>query len=356
MSIYASKTYISDLKYVVHNTPIINKLKNQKIMVTGARGLICSGLIDLLLMSNSINNTNITIYAADYNVNATQKRFFDFPDQNALRQLKVVYYNATEENNINISTDYIIHGASNAHPKAIIEKPVETMLNNFNAMNELLNYAKVNGVRNTLFISSSEIYGVKNDSDAFFEDEYGFLDILNPRNSYSSGKRAGETLCASFSKEYGIHTSIVRPGHIYGPTASEKDSRVGSSFAYSAARKENLVLKSAGNQLRSYCYMLDCDTAILTVLLLGDNANAYNISNPESVITIRKLAELYAKAGNVNVIFDLPTNQEKEAVNPMSNSSLNSTKIENIGWKALFDGQKGTEHTVTILQEEFNYK
>ncbi len=352
MSLYESVTYISDLREVVNSTPIIKNLKNKSVLITGAGGLICSGIVDLLLMSNELNSTNITIYAADYNIDGANKRFGGYPNKEALKWLKIVYYDATKKNEFDFKVDYIIHGASNAHPKAIAEKPVETMLDNFSGMYDLLEYARKSGTLNTLFISSSEVYGLKTNKNPFLEDEYGFLDILSPRNSYSSGKRAGETLCASYSAEYGMHTNIVRPGHIYGPTAYPKDSRVGSSFAYDVVNGRNLVLKSKGEQIRSYCYMLDCDTAMLTVLLKGENANAYNISNPNSIITIKELAEMYASAGGVEVIFDLPTEAEKAAFNPMDNSSLDSTKLEGLGWHGLFDAKRGTSHTISVLKGE----
>ena len=72
----------------------------------------------------------------------------------------------------------------------------------------------------------------------------GYLDILNPRNAYASSKRASETLCASYYKQYGVKSCVVRPGHIYGPTATRNDSRVGSTFAYCVADGEDIVLKS----------------------------------------------------------------------------------------------------------------
>ena len=55
--------------------------------------------------------------------------------------------------------------------------------------------------------------------------------------------------------------------------------------------------------------------------------------------------------GNVKVVFDLPTEVEKEAFNPMDNSSLDSTKLEKLGWTSLFDKRKGTSHTIAILKE-----
>ena len=56
-------------------------------------------------------------------------------------------------------------------------------------------------------------------------------------------------------------------------------------------------MKSAGTQLRSYCYVLDCATAILTVLLNGESGEAYNVSNKNSVVTIREMAEAFAEVG-----------------------------------------------------------
>ena len=66
-----------------------------------------------------------------------------------------------------------------------------------------------------------------------------------------------------------IAVSIVRPGHIYGPTATRKDNRVSTAFAYNASDGKDIIMKSDGAQIRSYCYMLDCASAILYVLLKG---------------------------------------------------------------------------------------
>jgi len=349
-SLYSSQTYLKDLKCVLDNNPVIKELSNKTIFITGATGLICSSIIDLLLMSNSEYKTNISIIAAAHNEKKALDRFNDFPSKKALSFLNIIPYDATTKNNFGFKTDYIIHGASNAHPKEISEKPVETMLANFCGLQELLKYAKENNVTNTLFISSSEVYGQKENDSPFNENEYGYVDILNPRNSYAISKRAAETLCASYTKEYGVKTSIVRPGHIYGPTASETDSRVGSSLAYDVINGKDIVLKSSGSQIRSYCYVLDCDSAILTVLLKGESANAYNISNPDSIITIRELAELYAKEGNVQVKFDLPSEKEKSRFNPMNNSSLDSKKLEALGWEGLFNAKDGINKTVQILK------
>ena len=49
-----------------------------------------------------------------------------------------------------------------------------------------------------------------------------YIDLMNPRSSYSMGKRAAETLCVSYLKEYSVKSVIVRPGHIYGPSSKTR--------------------------------------------------------------------------------------------------------------------------------------
>ena len=82
-----------------------------------------------------------------------------------------------------------------------------------------------------------------------------------------------------------------------------------------------------------------------------ENCHAYNISNPESIITIKELGELLAKAGNVELKVELPTEAEKKGFNPMSNRSLESTSLLGLSWRGCFNAEEGLKHTVEILKE-----
>ena len=47
----------------------------------------------------------------------------------------------------------------------------------------------------------------------------------------------------------------------------------------------------------------------------------------------------------------IPKEEERQAFNPMDNSSLNGEKLELLGWQGLFGGEEGTAHTVRIIRE-----
>jgi len=225
------------------------------------------------------------------------------------------------------------------------------MLANFMGTYQLLDYARLHKVGRMLFVSSSEVYGQIQSGEPFKESDYGFVDILNPRACYPASKRAAETLCASYLSEYSIDTVIVRPGHIYGPTMTAEDSRAHAQFARNALRQEPIILKSLGNQLRSYCYMLDCVSGIFTALLKGKTGEAYNISNKNSIVTIKQFAQEHAAVGKVEIRNCVPEKHEASGYNLMENSALDATKLESLGWKGLYDIHSGVSATIQLLRE-----
>lgn len=349
MNVYDTKQWISDIDIVLDVLPELDEMAGKSILITGAAGLICSSVVDILFRYNDTHDEKIQILAAGRWLEEMTGRFGDLVNRS---DFHFVAYDASRtDNHIEEKADFIIHGASNASPDMIVKEPVETMLSNFLGMKYLLDYAKESKAKRVLYISSSEVYGAKEGNDPYKEGEYGYIDLLKSRNSYSIGKCAAETMCVSYADEYGIESVIVRPGHIYGPTASPFDVRVGSAWAYAVARSEDLVMKSDGSQIRSYVYSLDCASAMLKVLLSGENCHAYNISNPDSIITIKQLGEILSKAGGVRLKVELPTEDEKKGFNPMSNSSLEAKSLLNLGWRGCFNAETGLKHTVEILKE-----
>ena len=143
---------------------------------------------------------------------------------------------------------------------------------------------------------------------------------------------------------------IVRPGHIYGPTASPRDRRISSEFAYLAAQGKSLEMKSLGLQKRSYCYSLDCAAAILVALINGEKGESYNIGHDE-VTSVREMAQMLADAGKVELKINDPTEDDLKKFNPMDNSSLNNEKIKEIGYKDSLSVREGLAHTVAILAD-----
>ena len=330
--------YRDDLKKAISNTDL-SELNNKSIFITGGLGLICSTIVDVLLVG-----CNTTIYVGARNEQHFLERF------GGIDAVKYVHYDALSDFVFPFNLDYIVHGAGLASPDLYTSMPVETLLSNLDGVHVLLKYLKDRNSGRLLYISSSEVYGKKTTEKPFVEGIYGEVDIDSIRSSYVIAKRAAEMMCKAYSSEYDVDTVIVRPGHIYGPSAKRNDRRISSDFAFKAAYGENLEMKSSGLQKRSYCYSVDCAIQILTALMKGEKGQAYNVGH-DDVVTIKEMAEIYADAGSVALTATEPTKDEVRAFNPMRNSALDNSKLKKLGYKDTFSVDEGLRHTVEILKE-----
>lgn len=349
MKLHENPIWLDDLEEIILKLPELSIINNKTVLVTGATGLIGTAVVELLLRYNELFSGNIQICVAGRSIESLLSRFGDSIND---KKISYILFDATQyKNDFDIKADYIIYGASNAIPNYVVKEPVETMLCNFLGLKSFLDYAKDNKIKRLLYISSSEVYGEKYDNLPFVETDYGYIDHLKPRSSYAEGKRAAETLCMSYGYEYNVDIVIVRPGHIYGPTALKRDTRVSSAWVYDVAMGNDIIMKSDGAQVRSYCHCLDCASAIIKTLVKGEKLQAYNISNENSIFSVKRLAELLCDISNTHLRFEKPNDTERKQFNPMNVSSLDSKKIHSLGWRGLFDGKKGLSHTIEIIKE-----
>ena len=342
-----NELYLKDLSEIANKGLPWESLKNKSVLITGATGLICSSLIDTIMYRNKHFNNNITIYAIGRNTDKAIGRFGDYLNSNYFKFIKKDIAEPLElDNPVNV----IIHGASNSHPKLFTEDPVGTMNANYIGMNNLLNFSVQKKTEQIIYISSGEVYGESN-GKTIDEQYLGYIDLLKPRSCYPSSKRATETLCASYVKQYNLNIKIVRPGHIYGPTMTDSDSRVSSQFIRDALDKKNIILKSKGKQIRSYCYVSDCASGIFTILFKGKAGEAYNLSNNDSVISIFRLASIISSLSGVTIEFDLPVKQERQGFNPVDKIILDSSKLKSLDWKPIIKIEEGIKRTLNILKD-----
>lgn len=345
--IFNKSNFESDLQKIINANVPFDELHNKTVLITGANGLIASYLIDVLMYLNTKKGLCINIYALCRNIDKAERRFKQYLKR---EEFKLVIQDVCDPLQLDIKIDYIIHAASNAHPLAYAINPVETMQANILGTLNLLNYAVNHNNTRFMFVSSSEVYGENpNIEQGFDEKSWGKIDTMNPRACYSESKRAAETICTCYKKQHNLDIVVVRPGYIYGPSITEDNSRADAQFLRNVVNKEDIIMKSAGNQLRSYCYVGDAITALLTVLLRGENGQAYNIANPSSEVTIRQFAEVLASTGNVELRLEIPEELEKQGYSNVTKSVLITKKLENLGWKPIYSIEEGVARTVSIL-------
>lgn len=348
MNFYKSENYKKDIEIAVKATVGLEKLYNSSVLIAGGSGLIGSFMADMLLYANKHMNADITVYAMDLSAERLAARYEGIETD----KLHFVEHNVNELPDFDFAVDYIIHAASPAFPAVFNSDPVGTVMSNILGTKYLLDYGREHGTKRMLYISSGEVYGQGDLSLEAFEETYaGYVDPTSARSCYPNGKRTAETLCVSYTKQFGIDTVIVRPSHTYGPTVTKADNRANAQFVNKGLAGEDIVLNSAGNQMRSYTYLADSASAILSVLTSGESGNAYNIANSNSRTTIAGFAKEVAAQTGTKVVFADPDEVAKAEMTPIAKQVLSSKKLESLGWKGQFTVEEGIRHTLNIMRE-----
>ncbi|MDO4186093.1 MAG: NAD-dependent epimerase/dehydratase family protein [Bacteroidales bacterium] len=319
------------------------KLSGCNILVTGATGLIGSCLVDML-MDNP--HRDYHVYALGRNATRAAERFHKYQDSTAFHFMQG---DVTRPLESDISFHYIIHAASNGSPNFFVNNPVEVMKSNLFGVANQMEYGLNHGMRRFLYVSTGEVYG-QNEAELLDESSYGYVDILNTRSCYPSSKRAAETLAMCYAGEYGADVVVARPCHTYGPHFTESDNRVYAQFIRNVLNGEDIVLKSAGTQYRSWCYVEDCVSALLYILLKGESGQAYNIADKNSVVTIRELAEMIARIAGRKVVMQVASENEKKEFTPIKHAVFDTSKLESLGWQVTGTMEEKLRRTIEVAE------
>ena len=333
--------YRSALERVVQEISI----KNCKILVTGASGLIGSCIIDLLMLANNYGRA-FEVYALGRNTDKLKKRFSAF---NQSAQLHYVEQDICKPLDNAFFYDYIVHGASNADPRNYALYPAETMLINLEGAKNVLDYCKEHPSTKALMMSTFEVYGNAG-KDMYSESDSGIVDLNMIRSCYPESKRCMEILTRCYVNEYKINAVIGRLCSIYGPTMAKDDSKAHAQFIRNGIKGEDIVLKSKGEQRRTYCYVIDAVTGLLCLLANGVSGEAYNIANVNAIVTIAEVAQKVAALSGTKVVFDIPDELEKKGYSKPQNCILKNDKLKSLGWSGSYTLEEGLRETLDILR------
>lgn len=352
VSILEAKLYIDDIKYVAELPLEWDKLIGANVLITGARGLIGSFFIDVLMYKNDNDNLDCNIFAVGRNSDAARNRFGKYwvnPHFNFIE----CDINNFDSSSLKNQYDYILHLASNTHPVYYATKPIETINTNIIALNKLLDFATKCRCKRFVYASSNEIYGENRGDTEFFDEDYcGYINCNTLRAGYPESKRCGEALCQAYIEEKGLDVVIPRFTRSFGPTVLAEDSKAINQFIKKAIDDEDIILKSEGEQFFSYIYVADAVAGLLYVFLRGKIGEAYNIAYEKADIKLKELAAIIAQYCGRKVIFQLPDKVESKGYSKATKARLDSNKIIRLGWIPQNDIEFGVSKTIKILKGE----
>lgn len=349
MDIYNNILYREDIEFVAGLELPWEKLEDRSILISGATGLVGSFLIDVIMEKNR-KGLGCTVYALGRN---EQKAKIRLGKWICSKHLQFIPYDVNQpmvRDDIG-TVEFVLHLASNTHPLQYATDPIGTITTNVIGLKNMFEFAIRHNVVRFVFASSNEIYGEnRGDTELFKESYCGYIDSNTLRAGYPESKRCGEALCQAYRTQKGIDVVIPRLTRSYGPTMLMSDTKAINQFIRKAIAGENIVLKSSGTQYYSYSYVADAVSGLLTVLMKGDNGEAYNIADKTSDIMLKDLASVIADTIGKKVIFEIPDSLERAGYSRATKARLDGGKLQALGWKSKYDIKRGTSRTIEILR------
>lgn len=338
----------SDLNQIIYADLPWAQLVGKTILVTGGGGFLASYLVKSLLALNEINHLDLKVICVVRSLKSVQKRLSTYMH---LPSLIVIQHDISEPLPSDFPlVDLIIHSASQASPKYYGADPAGTLKANAAGTMYLLDFAVKCKSQRFLFFSSGEVYGEPNNPDhEISEIDFGYIDPMLLRACYAESKRIGETMCVAWSRQYDLHTTVVRPFHTYGPGMALDDGRVFSDFVADVVACRDIVLKSDGLAKRPFCYIAEATLGFFTALLKGASAQAYNVANPYAEVSMKELAKtligLFPERG-IKLKSEIFPSPHGYLQSPIERQRPSIEKISALGWTPKIRIEEGFSRTI----------
>ncbi|RAJ27248.1 NAD-dependent epimerase/dehydratase family protein [Pedobacter cryoconitis] len=261
------------------------------IIITGAAGFIGSHLtIKLLALNHHVTAIdNLSTGFLD-NLNPVK----DHPD---LTLIIDDIQNTSAWDNQAKNGDIIIHLAATVGVKKVYADSYNTLINNLDSTQAVLEVAR-NRKCKVFMASTSEVYGQSEKPVLSETDSLSVTTTDQGRSSYVISKLTNEISCLNYHQLKSVPVIIGRFFNVAGENQKSEFGMVIPTFIENALDGKPLILYNDGSQRRSFCYIEDVLSAIIT-LILEPRAwgNIFNIGN-DTTITIKELAEYIHKKCN----------------------------------------------------------
>jgi UDP-glucose 4-epimerase len=267
----------------------------KKILITGSSGTIGTRLGEKLL------NLGYEIIGVDWEKNKWHKNLEKRTTHLDLRNKNLVLKKLPKK------VDLIIHLAANARVYELVKNPDlarDNMITTYN----ILEYARINKIKNIIFASSREVYG--NTKKAKHKEVD--VKIENCESPYSASKISGEALIHSYHKCFGVNYVIIRFSNVYG--MYDESDRVIPLFIRKAIKNENLVVFGK-DKILDFTYIDDAVEGVIKAIQRFNKVknNTFNIATGKGT-KILFVAQLIKKFLNSKSRIIIKQNRPGEVV------------------------------------------
>lgn len=307
-------------------------LKGATFLITGAKGYLASSLIRFLSYINAKFGLGLFVYA-------TTRDPSDRPEYaKGMDDVEYVAFDSFDSREYARKIDYVVHAAAPTSRLTFINDPLGT----FDAINDgtrrALEFARRNGVKSMLYLSSVEVYGSPKVDEPVKESDFFALDPTEIRNCYPLGKKVAEYLCNVYHRKFDLPVNVVRPSSVQGLFQPYSEDRIFNQILRCLIERKDFVFKTDGETAKTLIYAMDAVAGMLTILTSGVSGETYNLTDRRTFMKMKDVVRAVFDrfAPELRVTFDLEDDAKTGYIAPLS-YDLSTDKLERLGWRPRTD-------------------
>lgn len=254
-----------------------------RVLVTGGSGFIGSHIVDKLCDKG----IKVRVYDGVLPKYRTDIEFY----QGSILDITALGFALS-------GIDAVFHLAAIADVKDVYNDPYYAESINVRGTMNVLEAMRRANVKRLIFGSTTWVYS-EADKNCQVVDEQTSLHA--PTHLYTATKLTGEYYCQSYSKLYGLETTILRYGIPYGPRA--RDGAVIPIFVKKALQGVPLTIAGDGSQFRKFIYVEDlAEGNVLALKNIAKN-KIYNLDGNEKISVAQIAQAIKDIIGDVKIEF-----------------------------------------------------
>ena len=303
-----------------------------RYFVTGGAGFIGSNFVEYLF-ENVQDLTGVTIFDK-FTYAANPKNYEKFQSDPRLKVIKGDVCNLTLLEVSMKNHDFVIHFAAESHVDRSIENASAFVQTNVLGTFNVLEASRKANIKTVIHVSTDEVYGSLVEGSA--DEKYPLL----PNSPYAASKAASDLLVRSYFVTHGLDVRITRCCNNYGKY--QFPEKVIPVFVRKLIAEERLPIYGDGKNVREWIHVSEHVRGIQIALEKGAPGEIYNIGNSTS-LSNNELAQKIVECMNcdsdvVDYVLDRKGHDFRY--------SIDSKKIESLGFKQKIDFQLGLKETI----------
>ncbi len=269
-----------------------------KALVTGAAGFIGSHLCERLL-ADGWAIVGVDSFDDFYDPEMKRRNIESCVKDAGFRLVEADIRNADAMVAAADDVDIIVHLAARAGVRPSIEQPLLYADVNINGTMVLLETARGCGIKKFIFASSSSVYGNNKKVPFSEEDNVDF-----PISPYAAMKKAGELICHTYCRLYGISIMCLRYFTVYGPR--QRPDLAIHKFARLIEQTKPIPVYGDGTAMRDFTYIDDIINGTVAAIEKCDGYHIYNLGESEPITVSELIVQIEKALGKKAVKEYLP--------------------------------------------------